>query len=392
MKATLSYGSGAALLLATTVAFSASSARAYPPDNAAVLYYRAFLLYDAQDDMKARLDDYRQGLLPRDEEVERYLAKNAPVIAMVLDATRIAHCDWGLDYSQGTEVVLPPHKKAREIFFLIAAEARRQADTGHPRQALEHCVGMYRMANHLKDRPLISYLVGIAITAGSHKCINQFLSEMPPDVEILTWLRDELTVLEKEPFSVDPVLDWKREAAILSMSPDRIASVAQEALDEGDMKTRVLERIRTADPQFCARNIRYWNDFMDRVQAAFHQPYEAARAQLQQLDKQPGADFDKNPDATLSVCFAPTFAAIHMLSVRLQAHSNALRTAVGVYLSLAQTGRLPETLPEGSPGDSFSGQAFEYEKAADRFILRCRVKETSEKTEANQYEFKIRSK
>jgi len=165
----------------------------------------------------------------------------------------------------------------------------------------------------------------------------------------------------------------------------------QDGLDEGEFKKRVQERVRTADPQFYPRNIAYWNRFMDRVQAAFRQPYDAARAALLELDKQPDADFDRNPDATLTVCFAHTFATVHLLSVRLQAQSNAIRTAVGVYLSKAQTGRLPETLPAGAPGDPFTGQPLQYEKADDHFILRWQEKVSPEKAGANQYEFKIKS-
>ena len=52
--------------------------------------------------------------------------------------------------------------------------------------------------------------------------------------------------------------------------------------------------------------------------------------------------------------------------------------------------RLPDSLPAGAPLDLFSGRPFEYEKTQEGFILRCRVKEDATKTEANQYEFKIK--
>ena len=109
------------LLFAVTFAPWASPAAAYPPDNAAVLYYQAFMLYQAEDEIKPMLDDYWHGRIERNETLEAYLAKNRPVIDMVLDATRIDRCDWGLDYAQGTEVLLPPHNQARNVFFLIAA-------------------------------------------------------------------------------------------------------------------------------------------------------------------------------------------------------------------------------------------------------------------------------
>ena len=366
----------------------ARPAVAYPPDNAAVLYYRAFMLYKAEDEMKPMLDDYRQGRIELNEEIEEYLARNRRVIDIVLDATRIDSCNWGLDYSQGTEVLLPPHHEVRDIFFLIAPEAAMQADKGDHRKALGRCVSMYRMARHFNERPLTCYLVGTAITAATHKCVTRFLSEMPPEIDTLTWLRAELNELDKKPYSIKPALDWKREAGQISMSPDKIGRAVQAGLDDGDVKRQILKRIRTADHQFYATNITYWNDFMDRVQAAFEMPYAKAYAELQQLDKKPSEEFDTNPDATLTVCFAPAFLRIYALSVRLDAQSNSLRAAIGIYVSNAGTGRLPETLPTGLPPDPFSDAPFQYERTAEGFTLRCQGKDL-DKLRAYEYEFKI---
>ncbi len=377
------------LLFIVTLVAWASPARAYPPDNAAILYYRAFMLYEPNDGTKSMLDDYRQGRIELNETVEECLAKNRRVIDMVLDATRIEHCDWGLDYSQGTEVLLPPHHKVRDIFFLIAPEAIMQADKGHPRKALEHCVAMYRMARHFNARPLICYLVGTAITAATHKCVTRIVSEMPPEMETLMWLQAELAEFDKQPYSIEPVLDWKREAAIISMAPERIGHAVQAGLDDGDLKTKILERLRTANPQFYVNNVAYWNGFMDRVGAAFDMPYTQAHEKLEQLDKKLSTDFDTNPDATLAVCFTPTFQHIYALSLRLEAQSNALRNAIALYLSYTQTDRLPESLPAGLPCDPFSGEPFAYDKTAEGFALRCQGKDLY-KNETYEFEYKVK--
>jgi len=362
---------------------------AYPPDNAAVLYYKAFMLYEAEDGIKSMLDDYRKGQIELNERIEEYLGKNRRLIDMVLDATRIDHCDWGLDYSQGTEVLLPPHHEARDIFFLIATEATMQADEGHQRKALEHCVAMYRMARHFYERPIICYLVGTAITAATHKCVTRIVSEWPTEIETLTWLQAELAEFDKQPYSIKPVLDWKREAAIISMSPEKIGSAVQAGLDDGDFKNKILERIRTADPQFYANNVAYWNDFMDRVEAAFDMPYTKAYAELGRLDKKLSEDFDTNPDATLAVCFTPTFQHIYALCIRLEAQSNTLRAAIAVYRSHAKTGGLPETLSADLAHDPFSGEPFAYEKTDEGFVLRCQGKDLR-RNEAYEFEYKVK--
>lgn len=376
-------------LCVVTFMVCAAPAAAYPPDNAAVLYYRAFALCEADAEIKPLLDDYRAGRIELNEQIEGYLAKNRRIINMVLDATRIEKCDWGLDYSEGTEMLLPPHHRIRDICFLMAAEARMEVDRGHYREALEHCVGMHKMARHLNERPLLCYIVGIAINAVGAKSVRHCLSEMPEDAEVLTWLRDTLAEYEQRPYSIDHVLRWKREAGQISMSPDRITNVVETSLDDGDCKTKILERLRAADPQFYSDNVAYWNAFVDRLQAAFEMPYTQAYAELGALDKEPQAEFDTNPAATLTPCFSGAFLRIYALAMRWQSDWNANRAAVEVYLSKARTGQLPEALPADLPRDPFSGEPFAYEKTIEGFVLRCRSKDL-DKDEAYEYEFKIK--
>jgi hypothetical protein len=365
---------------------SAPSAFAYPPDNAALLYYKAYMLYESPDKIRPMLWDYWKGNIKSNEKIEEFLKKNLRVVDILLDATRIDHCDWGLDYSKGMEVLLPPHKA---IFVLLAAEARMQADRGDYKKALGRCISLYRMARHLNERPLITYILGAGINAATHKYITaQFLSEMPPDTEILTWLRDELAELDKRPFSIEAVFHWKREAGIISMSPERISDVVKSELDEGPAQEKVLERIRTADRQFFAKNIAYWNKYMDAVQAAFDLPYPEAYSKLQRLDEEPCKEFSKNTDATLTVVFGPTWQRIYTMSTRMDSHSNAIKAAIEIYLIKARTGNLPDALPAGLPEDLFSCKPFKYEKNADGFILSCQGKDLS-RDEIYKYEFKV---
>jgi len=377
------------LVLIAAIVTHVSPVPAYPPDNAAVLYYKAFMLYESPDNIGNMLWDYWKGKIELNEKIEECIEKNRRIIDIVLDASRIDHCDWGLDYSQGAEVLLPPHNKARDIFALIAAEARTHADKGDYKEALGRCISTYRMARHLNERPIVCYLVGTAISAATDGCVTRFLSEMPQDEDILTWFRDELAELDKQPFSVMPALNWKREAGIISMSPERIRDVVQAGLDDSPTRKKVFERIRTADQQFFARNVAYWSNFMDRVLAAFGLPYVEAYPMLKQLDKEASDDFEKNPDATLTMCLAPTFLRIYALSVRLEAGSHALRTAVEIYLIKAGKGQLPEVLPDNLPADPFSGKPFEYTRTAYGFILSCRGKDL-DRDRINEYDFKVK--
>lgn len=369
---------------------SAPSVFAYPPDNAAVLYYKAFMLYEPEDEID--LWDYFKGNIESNEKIEEHLAKNRRVINIVLDATWIDHCDWGLDYSQGMEVLLPPHHKARKIFTLLAAEAKMQADRGDYKQALSRCMSIYRMAQHLNERPIVCYIVGKGITSATNKyLITQFLSEMTQDTETLTWLREELTRFGKQPYLAKPALRWKREAAIISMSPERIGRAVEYGLADGPTKKKALERIRTADQQFFVENIAYWNRYMDSVEAVFDLPYPQGYAKIKKLHDELSEDFATNPNATLTACLEPGFLSIYIGYVRSENGSNALRAAIEIYLIKAATGSLPKTLPNEVPGDLYSGKPFQYERTADGFILRCQGRDLNrDKIEIYEYEFKVK--
>jgi hypothetical protein len=264
-----------------------------------------------------------------------------------------------------------------------------QADKGDYKKALGRCISISRMALHLNERPIIHYLVGIAINGANNQCITRFLSEMSQDTEILTWLSGELTELDKQPFSIEPVLRWKREAGITSMSPERINDVVRSGLDDGPFKEMVLKRIHDADERFFERNREYWNNYMDSVEAAFDLPYPQGHAKLKKLDEELTKEYSKNPDATLTPSLAPTWARILSLSIRFGTHSNAIRAAIEIYMIKAKTGTLPDALPEGLPGDLFSDEPFQYERTGDGFILRCRGKDL-DRDEAYEYEFKIK--
>jgi hypothetical protein len=91
----------------------------------------------------------------------------------------------------------------------------------------------------------------------------------------------------------------------------------------------------------------------------------------------------------LTAVFGPTWQRIYNLSTRWNTHSNALKTAIEIYIIKAKTGKLPDSLPAGLPGDLFSAKPFQYEKSTDGFFLSCRGKDL-EKDEIYKYEFKVK--
>ena len=376
----------AILLVLTHLAF------AYPPDNAAVLYYRACLLYQPDDAMKKMLTDLSKGKIKLNKKIKKYVKSQHNVINSVVTAAHLSDCDWGYDYSQGFALMMPGLSALRNVGKLILADAKILAAQGKYETSLEHCLTIKKMARHVSDRPFITHLVGIAMDDLANNCIVNILADMPQDLRTLNWLKNQLARIEKMPFSLAICIDYESETVGEYVSKEAVKKLMpfEELGVSPEVAKLTAERVRKADAAFFARNAAYYENHMAHVKAALDLPYAQAYADIAKLSEKPERDVVKNPDATLTAVFAPAIHRVYGQLLKVKNSSNVVRAAVDIYILKAKTGRLPDELPAGAPKDLFSGKDFEYERIDDGFILRCRAKDLL-KDKIREYEFKIKN-
>ena len=125
-----------------------------------------------------------------------------------------------------------------------------------------------------------------------------------------------------------------------------------------------------------ARELR--QPFQEGVQAVLgsDMPFELKQTEIERL----GAELDaryvaETFDEQLWLWAAPPtqIARVHDIHTRAVAYASAIKIAAALYLEFAETGRLPESLPDHMPKDPFSGEEFGYEVTADGFLLRRHV-------------------
>ncbi len=375
------------MLVAMMVLVSGLSVFAYPPDNAAVLYYKAFMLYQVDDTMNSMLNDLK-GEIEVDEKVKEFVKKNEKVIQILLYASNIDYCDWGVNFNEGYEEEIPHIFKMRELSRPVLAKARILAQEGDYKTALMHCISAYKMGKHTGDLNLISYMVGISVIVSANGCINDILSNMPVDLELLSLLRSELVKIDSIPFSMKSAVAGEYEAGKASMTPDKINYLVQMCIEDDAVKEKILASV-AADNQFLADSSQYWNDHMKQVAAACDLPYLQAYLKLEQLSQRPGKEANGSPKANLIAVCAPVFHKAFSLSARLGSHCNAIKAAIEIYMIKAKTGQLPDNLPASLPKDLFSGKDFKYEKKSDGFVLSCQGMDLA-KNETYQFEFKVK--
>jgi len=365
------------------------SAQAQPPENAALLYYQAFLVYEKPSDDKAydSFVSYVRGKTERSEAITEHLKKSRTAIDLAVKAAKIDTCNWGYDYTQGFDLQMPNLSQFRRIAFLIAGDTRWQAEQGNYATAVDRCIALRRMAVHAADKTLISYLVGIALNTAANRGIERLLSTMPVDAKLLTALKDQLNQTQAKVPTFGEALANEAEVCVVSMYKDKSKGIVEMAEKDDPM----AKRLRDGDEAFFKRNRDYYNLTIKKLIDASEQPlpYDQMCPKLEGLTEQFSKDAEKNPDATLTAMSIPAVRRVYELKTREETHTNAVIAAIDVYLAKAKTGQLPNALPAGAPLDLFSGKPFKYAKTAKGFTLSCQAKE-AEYEDPYEYEFTVR--
>ena len=368
---------------------------AYPPDpdNAALLYYQAFLTVPKDEEpADNQLRDYADGKIELNKAIEDYVQSCRRAIGLAVAASELRQCDWGLRYSQGFDMLLSHLGQIRGLAHILIANARIQASKGNYELALEQCLTTLGISRHIGDETLVSFLVAVAAENMTGDCIADLLGQIPADSRLPEQLKAELAALAKRPLSAAKSLDLEREVASEQMRMERIGDFMRAmAIDPSKSEEQVLQDVQKLGGRVYLKKSRdYYTKYMDSIVSIIQSgsPYAKTYQKLAEITDKPGNDQKKRPEAMLTAALAPGVSKIYGGMVRGRTQANALRAAVDIYISMAKTGQLPNGLPSGLPKDLFSGKDFEYKKTKAGFTLRCRGKDL-DKDKVQEYEFKV---
>jgi len=356
----------------------ASVAQAYPPDpdNAALVYYQAFLLCEQQDEeARDALSEFAKGERAVSDEIREHVGRCQAAVESGTAAAGMQHCNWGLRYSQGFSMQLPHLAPVRLLHWIILSDARLHAADGDYRTAFDRCLDVRRMAQHVGDDTLISMLVAVALDRSANARIRDFLSDSKADVETLQWLKDQMADMSGKLPSARRPMGYEREIAMEIMRPEKRDQLVKVL--EGTGAEITEEQLAMADEDFLARNRAYYSEFLTELQTALGAPggYEQRYRRLNELVEQMARASNTDTSATLTATFAPGLAKIYNQQVLAEANANVTQAAVDICIIRATTGTLPQKLPAGLPKDPFSGRDFEYEREDNGFVLRCRARD-----------------
>ena len=356
--------------------FGAHAATLPPdPDNAALLYYQAFLLRPEPDeDTYWSIDEVVRGGEP-DEKLREYLNLRdcRKTIELAEAAAQLLQCNWGIRFSHGLGVTLPQLKHFRPLGFLLYADARVLAMDGDYRAALDRCLTIRRIGGHIGDDTTTNYVVSVGIDRSSLRYIQNVLGSMPPDIDILVWLRSQLATVQGAVLSPAKALAMDLELILQSWRNDPNDLLwLREQLAEDDEGNDPEYFWNLTDEELLALIAEPYADFLSYALGVIdsEMPYEEKYTELQRLTEELQEEFSSIPGTKLLVIgYAPEVIEIYSLQVRHAAQLKALKAAIEIYLIKAKTGQLPETLPDGLPKDPYNGQDFGYEITEEGFTF-----------------------
>ena len=131
-------------------------------------------------------------------------------------------------------MLLPELSKIRKMAFLLTDKAQILAEEGDYKAALDKCLTIHKMARHVGDRLIISYLVGNALNALANKRIEDILSQMPDDVETLTWLKNKIYDITSRALTLKGTMSSEKEVAIQQIRKENINTILDELGDVPD--------------------------------------------------------------------------------------------------------------------------------------------------------------
>lgn len=350
-----------------------------PPDtnNAALLYYQAFLSRPKPDDATFWLiDESLRGIEPDKKSgllIRKYLKDCRETIKYANAASQIPRCDWGPLYTQPYTLSMSVILQSRQLCQLLNLYACALASDKEYRAAFDSSLVIRRLAAHIGDDTFLMYSTSHTINIIALKCIMHIMDSMPPDVNTLTWLRNQINEVQGTPFRPARILKkWNdRERKSWRAHPENIKkwreAFSQATGDDSERK----EFLKLTDEQILARVIDSHESLLKNALEIIssNEPYKYKYTELLKLkDPLDPGNVLGDPFSFLST-FARTAENYYKLMIRNTACLNVVRAAIEIYLMNAKTGQLPKTLPDSLPKDPYTGQDFEYRITDEGFVI-----------------------
>lgn len=350
------------------------------PNNAALLYYQAFLLCPEPDAATRRtLDRASYANAEVDTRVREYVERCRGAIHYTGKASRISNCDWGTWFSLGLGFHVPQLNAVRLLSRVLHMDARILAAEGDYRGAFERCLTMRRLANHVGGQTVHFYALAMGTEYDAQRCILQILGMTSPDIESIKWLRDQL--MHVSPPSPSPAMALRMDMELTLQSlrtGEKWRADVRRRLEEADSED-ARHALSLSDEELLSYVQEPYMEFMDSAlfilgsTMVYEDAYAAIQVLVRNLDEKVNGDPVGKIVAKNLAMLTRIVPQYYTNQVLTATRLNIFSIALDLYLEKARTGQLPAKPSRDWPKDVYSGQEFVYIVTENTFLLRSRV-------------------
>ena len=361
---------------------------AVPDDqNAAVLYEEAFTLLEKMPrETETRLWELfpRKGPTPKAEDVteaRKLLQPCQGALDLVRQGTLRPKCRFDLDYNADPGAMLLPHLSVfQRAGRLLHYGCRLEVAEGQPDAAVADCVTLLRLADGLKDEPiLISQLVRIGAISLGTRGLATVLDQSEPTEAALMDAAGVLVGLEDR----GPLLRGvKGEMStgltlIQQVLDDPARALASSSFGFDIEQTTRQQLCAPAGRPLLLTDATDYVHRMGRIQDLAAKPYYQTHAALKQLQDLIDQEHKTRPvEHFFTGLLLPSVTRVGLAHDRsLVAVGNA-RLAIALRLYRMKHGQYPDALAALAPDfidrlpiDPFSGKDFIYQREGEGFVV-----------------------
>ncbi len=340
--------------------------------NAALLYERAFKLYDdLPEDVQTRLRSISHSkplTAEQIDELRELLSYTRDIRKTLLEASALS-CRFPLDYDQATFATPLPHiSPLQHCCALVAFSARLHLEEGRPDDALADCGVLLRMSRSVDNEPiLISVLVGLGGRYSLFVRASEVLDRAEPAPEAL---RSLLTLLGPETDRARLLLAMRGECC-MTIDIGRQVLAKPETIDALLDNPEIPRGILTTDS--LSNDLLFGLECSTRLIPLASKPWFQSAPGWDAFDK----DLVKDPQGNVITRFFCTdWSRSVMMFDRGIAQEDLLRLAIALRLHRLKNGAYPDSLEPLAPAflkklplDPFSGKNYIYRREGKGFIL-----------------------
>jgi len=202
-------------------------------ENAAYWYERAFEAFEhISPHETVVIADY---LANPDQkptrEIREILDSATRAMSYMRRGSERAYADFGLDYGQGINLLLPHLSQQRQVMRMLHADALLAIHDGHSMQAADRLATAYRVSAHSADDTiLISALVGAAIFSDADKIVQFSIDRGALNRDdAATLLREVQNLPSDDPFGIVDAAAME-QTMMVNWLTDRFSDSGGEAL------------------------------------------------------------------------------------------------------------------------------------------------------------------